>query len=421
LKEIAMNDAPTGMETMPTDDTGIVPEDERDDILREIEESIGKSRGSLNLESNSASSGAAIPAAVNAGALVLMALTLLIVPRIYDTGERRLVDPSTSDTYDSAGLYRALRREADERIEERETTIEALQEEYGRVLSEREALRENFDARLALKANELESGLRTAIEAERRRLASSDLADEAIETGLRDLEARLQDERAKELQAYEESLRAESASRERELAAAASRYGEELTRRTDPLTAEIELLMAQREMQRASERELSRRNDEAAAEIARLESERDGLAESRRRDRLEFSAFEARSRAEEAARLALRNRVEAMLDKPGETERGTGSDQAALGTRIDLMQAKVEARRIIAAEPVRSEYPDLAERLDRFFLYSEEEYRTAGRLAGIAEIAALIDAIAARRAPQEREAYDPALRPILESLLELLE
>ena len=404
-----------------------VEADEQEEILREIEETVSVGRTALSVEKPAGSSGIALPAAVNAGALVLIALAILFVPRFYDVSERRLVDPSVASSADTTGLFRALRQQADVQIQERETEIALLQQQYSKARNEREALRRDFDTRLKGRADELQAGLQLSIDAERKKLAASGQVDAAAETRLRELETRLQSERAAELQAYESRLQAETAGRERELADAEARFGKELRQRTDPLASEIERLTEQGKIQQTAQKNLSRSYDEAQAEIKRLETELrrlategDEAAASFRRELQDSKAITRQLQTAEASRIALRDRLESILRRYAATSPPPREDLASRSARLELLQAKVETRAILTQEPVRSAHPGLADRLDRFFLDSEAQYRDEGRRAGLAEAAELVDSLAARREARGLPAGDPDLKRLLERLRQLL-
>ncbi len=423
-----MDTVSTGKESPSPDDVGVVPTDERDEILREIEEHVRLGRAALVASGSAGASGLVLPALVNVGALVMMALAVIIVPRLYDVGERRMVDP-TAVSEEASGLFKALRQEADVQIQERDAEIESLQAQYDKVRSERESLRREFDARVKSRADELQTELQQAIDAEKRRLSGTGLSEAVIEARVQELETRLQVQRNSELDAYGAKLLAESTRREEELAAAQSRFGEELRLRTDPLAAEIERLTAQGKAQQEAQKDLARRYDESQAQVGRLEAElgrlaleRDATVAALRHDVLTATASMARLQKAEAARLAIRNRLEEALQRYRQPTDHQIDDPTALAGKLDLLEAKVETRSIIASEAVRATYPGLAERLDRFFIESEAEYRADGRRAGIAEAIGLIDELTVGSAAGGfgSAAIDPDIRRLLEKLQLLL-
>lgn len=423
-----MDTVSTGTESPPPDDLGVVPSDEREEILTEIEEHVRLGRPALGAVGATGASGIALPALVNVGALIMMALAVFIVPRLYDVGERRMVDP-TAVSEEAAGLFKALRQEADVQIQERDAEIESLQAQYAKVRSERESLRREFDARVKSRADELQTELTQAIDAEKRRLAGTGLSEAAVDARVRELEARLQAQRSGELEAYAAKLLAESTRREEELATAQARFGEELRLRTDPLATEIQRLTAQGKIQQEAQKDLAGRYDESQAQVGRLEAELNRLAAERdatvaalRHDVLAATTLAARLQKAEAARLALRGRLEEALQRYRPTADRQIADPTALAGRLDLLEAKVETRSIIASEEVQAAHPGLAERLDRFFIESEAEYRADGRRIGIAEAIELIDGLTASPAAGGSGvvARDPDIERFLEKLELLL-
>jgi len=421
-----MNDVSTGTVAPSPDDSGIVPSDEREEILKEIEEGVRLGRTPLQAAGSSGASGSALPAIVNAGTLLVIVLAINFVPRLYDVGERRMVNPAAVSD-EAAGLFRALRQQADVQIQERESEIESLQAQYDRVRAERESLRRDFDSRLKSRADELQTELQSTIEAEKLRLGESGISATVADARLRELEARLQAQRSQELESYGAQLQAESARREQELAAAQARFGEELRQRTDPLAAEIERLTAQGQAQLVAQRDLQRRYDESQAHEARLEAElknalaeRDGTSAALRRDLQESAAAVDRLQKAEAARTALRDRLDEILRRYPASSGGLSTASTALEGKLDLLAAKVEARSIIASEPVQSSHPGLSARLDRYFMESEKENRAEGLRDGIDAVIEIIDMLAAGRKPLEASEVSAESRRLLEKLGQLL-
>jgi hypothetical protein len=413
-----------GVPAAPAGSNEVVPTDERDEILREIENNIRASREAIVQEGKTGSRGLLFPVAVNAGALILLAAAVLFVPRLFDVSERRLVDPDTANSTEVVGLFRALRQEADEQLQERQAAIESLQQQYGKVRDEREALRRDFDSRLKEKADALQDELKLALETERQRLNASGLADVAAEAKLRELETRLQAERAATIEAYSTRLQSETAERERQLAAAQTRFSEDLRQKTDPLAAEIEKLRAQGKLQQAAQEDLARRYEAARAEITALQSGHTQEVESLRRDlqesRKAADTLQSRLQSAEASKAALRDRLETLTRRYTSTDplpRGADTKRSA---RIELLAAKVEVREILATEPLKSTHPGLGEKLDNFFLDAEEAYREEGRKTGLAEASGIVDSLVTQRTPPALTGGGPEAQRFLESLRQLL-
>ena len=397
-------------------------EDERQDTLREIEELVHAGRRPIGdtKKIRAGASGALLPVVVAGASLALMSAGILLLPGLYDRDEARVVGPSAAGPAGGSELFRALRQEAGEQIEEREKAIGELRTQYDRARSERETLRREFDSRLAARAQELETGIAEELEAERRRLASGGLTEAAVAARLKEFQDRQERERRTELEAFQARLSAEAAERDRQLAAAAARYNEELRRSTDPLKAEIERLAAERRGSEEAQRQMERRYDEALAESARVRKDyEDRIAALERRLR-EADSQIARLSAAETRRAAARDRVDALLRTArGESAR-TASRAGDQDLLLDLLKAKTEVRALLAEEPVKSSRPGLAERLDRYFETFEGEYRSQGRKQGLAEAAEAADSAAAGRPARGLPAGDSDLVKFLEKLRELL-
>jgi chromosome segregation ATPase len=397
----------------------MISDDEREEILKEIERSVHVGRAKLEAAKGSGVSGALLPFAVNAGALLLVALAVLFVPGFYDIDERRLVSDGGPNSVGASELFRALRREADEQIQEREETIESLQYQFLQVRSERESLQKDFEQRLSARAGELESQLRAALDSERQRLSASGVADAAADARLRELETRLQAERQGELAAFSARLQAETAEKDRSLAEAQARYDDELKRRTDPLMAEIDRLTAQGSAQAAERQGLAARYDSLLRELEKAQADRSAETAALRKDLQDTKALAERLQAQESARKVQVERLNALLRRYAASPAPSPSASAQAGM-LELLQAKVDTRALLATEPVKASNPGLAERLDRYFEDYEDEYRSQGRAAALKEAGEIIDSLIARRDPRNLSAGDAELRRFMEKLQALI-
>ncbi len=400
-------------------DSGIISDDEREEILREIERSVHVARASLEPAKKTGGSGALLPIAVNAGALLLVALAVLFVPSLYDIDEKRLVSGSGPNSAAASELFRALRREADEEIQEREETIESLQYQYFQVRSERESLQRDFEQRLSARAGALESELRAALETERLRLSASGVAEAAADARLRELETRLQAQRQSELAAFSARLQAETAEKDRSLAEAQARYNDELKQRTDPLKAEIDRLTAQGSAQAAEQESLAGRYNKLSRELEKAQADRSAETAALRKELQDTKALAERLQAQESARKAQLERLNALLRRYAAAP-STAPSASAQASMLELLQAKVDTRALLATEPAKSANPGLAERLDRYFVDYEDEYRRQGRAAALAEAAEILDSLIARRDPRNLSSGDAELKRFMEKLQALM-
>ncbi len=399
-----------------------IPEEERQETLREIEELIRAGHRPIGTgkKLHPGTSGAVLPAIVIAASLVLMGAGFLILPGLYDRDEARMVLPAEAGSSGGAELFRALREEAGQQIEEREKTIGELRVQYDRARTERETLRREFDSRLAARAKELESGIAAELEAERRRLAAEGLTEAAVAARLKEFQDRQERERKAELEAFQARLAAEAAERDRQLAAAAARYNDELQRSTDPLKAEITRLTAERRGSEEAQHQLERRYDEAVAEAARTRKDfEDRIAGLERRLR-DADAQVARLTAAESRRAAARDRVDTLLRTARGEPARTASRSGDPDVLLNLLQAKSEVRALLAEEPAKSSRPGLAERLDRYFETFEGEYRAQGRKQAFTEAAEAAESAAAARPARGLSAGDADLAKFLEALRDLL-
>lgn len=403
----------TSTETEPHAGYGMISDDEREEILKEIESSVRPGRAAIE-PAGRRGGGAALPLAVNAAALILVAAALILIPGFYDLGERRLVGEAEPEA--AAGdLYRALRLESDERIQERDETIGSLQSKYSQVLGERESLRRDFDRRVDVRAGQLEAELRAELDVERLSLIASGAAEAVAEARLRELEERLQAQRRSELADFSARLQAEISEKDRSLAEAQARFVDELQRRTDPLKAEIELLTAREGSRAQAQRDLLSRNESLRRELEKAKADYAAELAAMTGELRDVRAEADRLRGRESARRAQEERLGALLIR----YTAAPAPAVAAGPQpgaLELLQAKVDTRALLASEPVKSAYPGLAERLDRYFEYYEAEYRRQGRAAALRETSEIVEGLAARREPRGLSQGDAELRRFMEAL-----
>lgn len=413
-----------GTDTRPNEDGGILDEAEREEILKEIEAGIRPKRAAAEPARRGGHRGAILPLAANAGAIILVVLAAFVVPGLYDIDERRLVGEAGAGPAAAGELVRAIRHEAEEQIQEREETIESLRRQYLQIRGERESLRRDFDKALGEKADELEARMRLALDAERARLGASGAAEAVVAARLRELEAGMQAQRRDELEAFAAGLRSARDEKDRSLAEAQARYDEELRRRTDPLRAEIERLSASGSAQEAERRDLEARYQALRLEYDKAAAERSAETASLNAALREAKASAERLGAQEAARLARLERLDALVSRytaaSSSRPLATASQAAAQATALELLQAKLDTRAMLAAEPAKSANPGLGERLDRYFEYFEVEYRRQGRAAALAEASEVVDSLVARREPRGLAAGDAELRRFMDSLRSIL-
>lgn len=408
----------------PNDGGGILDEAEREEILKEIEARVRPRRAEAEPARRGGYRGAFLPLAANAGALLLVVLAAFAVPGLYDIDERRLVGEAGAGPAAAGELVRVIREEAEEQIQEREETIESLRGQFLQVRGERESLRRDFDKALGAKADELEAQMRLALDAERARLGATGAAEAVVAARLREIEAEMQARRQAELEAFTAGLRSATEEKDRSLAEAQARYDEELRRRTDPLRAEIERLAAQ-----GSAQESERRDLEGRYQALRLEYEKAAAEHSAETASLSAALREAKASAErlgaqEAARLARLERLDALVSRYTAASSSrpltTAAQAQAQATSLELLQAKLDTRALLAAEPAKSANPGLGERLDRYFEYFEGEYRRQGRAAALSEASEVVDSLVARREPRGLAAGDAELRRFMETLRSIL-
>lgn len=109
--------------------------------------------------------------------------------------------------------------------------------------------------------------------------------------------------------------------------------------------------------------------------------------------------LETAARKEGEARTAALQKLQSLSQSLNDSARmSSTSASTAREELISLLQTKVDVREILLSEPVRSQHPDLAAKLDRFLDLTTEMRRAEGEAAAMRDAAAVIDSLAGTKA-----------------------
>jgi chromosome segregation ATPase len=249
-------------ETEEDDDLG-VSEEERREISEQISAALRRQGPSLEeVNYTPKRRGVMLPLLVNLSAVLLVALTIAIIPRIMQP-EAVSEDASETELRGAESLVIGnVRQEAAAELQAKQQEIASIESRLAVADQERAELAEQFDEAISAREEALRQELEAELAAARTRLEADGAGAAEIEAEIRALEAQREAELLSELQAERQAAQDELARRETELQA-------ELARARDE--------------QQALEAELQ----------AELQAERAGMAE-------ELASLEARDREEQA-------------------------------------------------------------------------------------------------------------------------
>lgn len=245
-------------------DDSDVPEEEREEILQEIETMVGESRPAREIPEEflrPRRSGVAFPILINLVAVAAVAAGIYFISEYFRIREDSIALESQSYFSAEAQLIEEILRESEEQLARKDQEITQIQTQLARLDEEKQSLEEDLEGRVAEREAELRAQLDAELAAERARLAEAGQSEADINQRLAEIEAQREQEFNSEL----ESFRAEAEAELNQLAA-------ELEQRESELQQTLAASQEERTRiaQEAAEREQELRA-ELGAEIEALE------------------------------------------------------------------------------------------------------------------------------------------------------
>jgi hypothetical protein len=161
-----------------------ITEEDRDEIMLEIERVAGENRISLTndlFEFTARKNGAAFPVLVNVAGLLLLAAGIAAFLFIFQADDAEIKEAGRVEITSESLLIEEIRRTAQEELAAKDQEIAEIQTRLGEIDAERSALAGSLEEQVALREEELRRELEAELEAERRRLRSLDLSEQEIE------------------------------------------------------------------------------------------------------------------------------------------------------------------------------------------------------------------------------------------------
>lgn len=171
----------------PNYDFDGITEEDRQEIMLEIEKVAGENRISLTndlFEFTARKNGAAFPVLVNVAGLLLLAAGVAAFLFIFQTDEAEIKDAGRVEITSESLLIEEIRRTAQEELAAKDQEIAEIQTRLGEIDAERSALVGSLETKVAQREAELRRELEAELEAERQRLRSLDLSEQEIELRL---------------------------------------------------------------------------------------------------------------------------------------------------------------------------------------------------------------------------------------------
>ncbi len=217
-------------------ETGITPV-EREEIRVHIEKVATENRipvEAAQFSLTGARRGLFLPSIVNAAAVVVIALAILVLSLVFGRTEQRMQTQATQYASIEGKLIRELRQQSTQQLSAKEKEIEEVRTKVRELEQQQQALAETYNQKLKQKEDELRQKQAQDITAERARLVSAGVGTDDLERRMAKFEAERKAYYEKQLAEYRKSLDAERA----QLQADITRLRAEYTTRLSQLEKE---------------------------------------------------------------------------------------------------------------------------------------------------------------------------------------
>jgi hypothetical protein len=219
-----------GLDRESAVEAGISPE-ELTQIEQNLERAVEESRMEVTPEDfkvKAAKQGVFFPAIVNVALVVALVLGLGALYVLFQRGETQIAKEEGSAATAEGKLIAELKKQAEAQLEAKNRQIDSIQERLADIERQRQDLQAGMDAKVKAREEELRKAIAAELDAEKLRLQSQGLSDEAIAKRIADLEAKKNAESAKQLDAYKRQAEEERARSEASLKALSAEYNANL-------------------------------------------------------------------------------------------------------------------------------------------------------------------------------------------------
>ncbi len=180
-----------GSSSFPMQDVEAIPEEDRRELLLEIDKVVAKSRIRITPELfviKAKKRGLMLPIAVNLAALSVLAAGLFGLYTIFRQEEQGLMDKRFVTASMEGMLIDEIRRESEAKVAEKEQEIDAIERRLQEIADQRNALQASMESRIAIREEELRRELEEELETLRQKLIAEGASEAVIAEELRKLE-----------------------------------------------------------------------------------------------------------------------------------------------------------------------------------------------------------------------------------------
>ena len=256
------------------EDKSISPE-EREKILSQIEEAVGRSRMKITPETflfKPRKRGSVLPIIVNSVALLVIVAGVGVAVLLSRRSEQSIVAAPVTLLTAEGKMVAALKEQARAQLEGKDKEIASIRERLAGIDQERARIKQEADASVRQREQELQDSLNQSLAAQKAKLAASGLSEDAVARRIADFEAKSRTSLDAQLATFRTQSAADRAEKERTIEKLQAEYQQSLAAaQADRTKAQEEAARRQSELEAGSrQKQIALEQDKASA-LAELE------------------------------------------------------------------------------------------------------------------------------------------------------
>ena len=256
------------------EDKSISPE-EREKILSQIDEAVGRSRMKITPETflfKPRKQGSVLPIVVNAAALLVIVAGVGAAVLLSRRSEQSIIAAPVTLLTAEGKMVAALKEQARAQLEGKDKEIASIRERLAGIDQERARIKQEADASIRQREQELQDSLNQSLAAQRAKLAASGLSEDAVARRISDFETKSRASLDAQLATFRTQSEADRAEKERTIQKLQAEYQQTLVAaQADRTKAQEEAARRQSELEAGSRQKQVALEQDKAAALAELE------------------------------------------------------------------------------------------------------------------------------------------------------
>ena len=250
-------------------DEEITPE-ERQKVLAQIEQVVAGTRLKVTPETFSFTprkNGGILPIVVNVAAILVVAAGVALALLLSRRTERAIISAPVTILTAEGKIAAALKEESRQQLEGKDKEIASIREKLAGIDDERTKIRQEADASVQKKEQELQDAFARSLQEERRKMEASGLSASAVDARIAALETKSRADRDAQLAAFRIQAEADRAAREKTIQNLQAGYQQALSQaQSDRSRVQAEAGRRQAELEAGyKQKQLALEHDSAAA------------------------------------------------------------------------------------------------------------------------------------------------------------